>query len=252
MAQLRRTIATSDHWAARAARSARKAALEFSVPAPPVLTKPLLHGFLSARTVYHEAVRLFFCEPLTKAYCTSHGRNLHTSTLLPWIQGSGDIVLGDNVTISGGIAISFACHYNDRPLLKVGNNSGLSHGCRLVIAKEIRIGDHVRIGQGVVIRDANGHASEPDARMRGEPAPADEVRPVVIEDNVWIGAGVNIGPGITIGKGSIISAQSVVMSNVPPYSIFAGFPARKVGSLPIPGGANADSSGATRAKVESD
>jgi maltose O-acetyltransferase len=56
-----------------------------------------------------------------------------------------------------------------------------------------------------------------------------ELKPVVIEDDVWLGANVFIMPGVTIGKGAIVSACAVLSRSVPPYSLVAGNPARVVG-----------------------
>jgi len=50
--------------------------------------------------------------------------------------------------------------------------------------------------------------------------------PVVIEDDVWLGARVIILKGVTIGRGSVVAAGSVVTSSFPPYSVIGGVPAR--------------------------
>ncbi len=55
-----------------------------------------------------------------------------------------------------------------------------------------------------------------------------EARPPVIEDDVWIGANVTVLPGRRIGTGSIVAAGAVVASDVPPYSVVAGNPARVI------------------------
>jgi maltose O-acetyltransferase len=52
-----------------------------------------------------------------------------------------------------------------------------------------------------------------------------------IEDEVWIGANVTIFPGVFVGKCSIIGAGSVVMTDIEPYSIYAGIPAKKIRDL---------------------
>ncbi|MDA7870457.1 hypothetical protein N9Z58_01205 [bacterium] len=51
---------------------------------------------------------------------------------------------------------------------------------------------------------------------------------VVIQDDVWVGLGAIIMDGVTIGEGSIIGAGSVVTKDVPPYTISAGCPAKKI------------------------
>jgi acetyltransferase-like isoleucine patch superfamily enzyme len=84
----------------------------------------------------------------------------------------------------------------------------------------------------VSMRDSDGHAVEAEARKRGDPPDIESVRPIVIEDNVWVGAGSVIGPGVTLGEGSVVAARSVVQSSVAPYTIVAGNPARRVGIVP--------------------
>lgn len=57
------------------------------------------------------------------------------------------------------------------------------------------------------------------------------MKPIVIEDDVWIGAHAIIMPGVTIGKGAVIGAGSVVTKDVAPRTIVAGVPARELRSL---------------------
>lgn len=51
---------------------------------------------------------------------------------------------------------------------------------------------------------------------------------IVVEYDVWIGAGVTMLPGVRIGKCSVIGAGAVVLNDVEPYSIYAGIPAKKI------------------------
>jgi acetyltransferase-like isoleucine patch superfamily enzyme len=52
---------------------------------------------------------------------------------------------------------------------------------------------------------------------------------VVLEDDVWLGAGVTVMPGVTIHTGAVIGAGSVVTKDVSAYEIWAGVPAKKIG-----------------------
>ena len=74
-------------------------------------------------------------------------------------------------------------------------------------------GDHRIDVVGKYIMDSNEKLPENDA-------------PVVIEDDVWIGANVTILKGVTIGRGSVVAAGAVVTKSCPPYSIIGGVPAK--------------------------
>ena len=65
----------------------------------------------------------------------------------------------------------------------------------------------------------------------GSPLDCDIVSkgPILIEDDVWIGANVTILKGVTIKRGSIVAAGSVVNKDVEAFSIFGGIPAKKIG-----------------------
>ncbi|MBV8550863.1 MAG: hypothetical protein JOY54_06150 [Acidobacteriaceae bacterium] len=228
---LYRSFATSDHWLAVTVRRFRRAVLNFSVPAPRVIARPVLLVFIGVRQLWYTLYRVFVCEPLFKAYCRSYGRNLHTGVFIHWVQGKGDIVLGDNVIVDGKCNFSFAVRYSPNPTLRVGNNSGIGHGCIFTIGKEISIGNHCRLAPFVTIFDSPGHPLDPDLRRAGAPANVEDVRPVKIGDNVWIGSGAVIFPGVTIGENSVVGSGAYVMSDVPANTVVAGNPARKVMSL---------------------
>jgi len=52
--------------------------------------------------------------------------------------------------------------------------------------------------------------------------------PIVIEDEVWLGANVVVVAGVTIGKHSVVAAGAVVTKSIPPYSVAVGNPARVI------------------------
>ncbi|MGH9453236.1 MAG: acyltransferase, partial [Terriglobia bacterium] len=231
MRNLYRFIALSDHWLARVLRKMYRATFQLSVPAPRFLTAPVLAVIILVRSTYYFLCRVFIAEPLFKVYCTQYGRNFHTGVFIPWVQGKGEIIIGDNVSIDGRCAFFFAARYSEKPRLTIGDNTGIGHNCAFTVGKEIRIGKHCRFGSSVAVFDAPGHPADPAARLAGLPSAQNEVRPITIGDNVWIGTGAIIFPGVTIGDGSIVAMGSVVMSNVPPNTMVAGNPARQVRAL---------------------
>ena len=202
-----------------------------SVPAPRVLVVPLVRAFLAARAVYHFGVRVFVCEPFLKAHCTRYGRNLRTDVYLHWVQGGGELVVGDDVLLDGKCSITFAARFADLPQLLIGDRTGIGHNCSFGVGKRVAIGNDCRIASDVMITDSSGHPSDPARRRAGEPPDEAEVKPVTIGDNVWIGRRAIVFPGITIGAGSIVAAGAVVTSDVPPNTVVAGNPARRVAAL---------------------
>lgn len=231
MSNLYRFLATSDHPLAHAARGLRRAVADLAVPAPRPVVVPMRMAFEAAREAYYFGARVLVSEPLLKAYAKEYGKGVHSGTFVHFIRGNGDLILGDNVTLDGQCIIIFAARFAERPTLTIGDGTGIGHECRFTVGKAIRIGKDCRIASRVVIFDSNGHPADPEARLAGAPPAEDEVRPVVIEDNVWIGMGAMIFPGVTVGEGSVVSAGAVVLADVPPYTVVAGNPARAVRSL---------------------
>ncbi|MFN8153416.1 MAG: acyltransferase [Bacteroidia bacterium] len=91
----------------------------------------------------------------------------------------------------------------------------------------LKIGDRVSIGPGVMLV----LASDPNnSRLRALYPP--ERGTITIEEDVWLGANVTILPNITIGKCSVIATGAVVTSDVPPFVVMGGIPAKKIKDLP--------------------
>ena len=226
--QLRR-IAISGTPLGRIIRWIYRAPEHLSIPIPGKVVWPFLLLFRGVRTLGHAALRILVAEPLFRAYCTRYGRRLRTGPFVHWITGPAHIVVGDDVLVDGKCSFSFASRFSATPTLTIGNRTGIGHGCHFTIAKSITIGNDCRIASDVRIFDSNGHPSDPVKRRRGDPPDADSVKEICVEDNVWIGAGAFVFPGVTIGAGSVVSAGAVVLSDVPPDTIVAGNPARRIG-----------------------
>jgi acetyltransferase-like isoleucine patch superfamily enzyme len=110
--------------------------------------------------------------------------------------------------------------------LDVGERTLINYGGSIAAAESIRIGARCLIGTHAIIMDNDFHRIEPERRLEWP-----ESRPIVIEDNVWLGARVTVLGGVTIGEGSCIGAGSVVIDDIPPRSLAVGVPARVIRTL---------------------
>ncbi len=105
----------------------------------------------------------------------------------------------------------------------IGNDSRVGIGS--VVIGPVSIGSQVIIAQNIVMSGLNHTYTDVDVPIRLQKV---TTAPIVIEDEVWIGANAVITAGVTIGKHSVVAAGSVVTKDVPPYSIVAGTPARVI------------------------
>jgi acetyltransferase-like isoleucine patch superfamily enzyme len=231
---VRRYVASSNSGWARQARALRRGVRSFTLPVPHVVARVALAVFVALRGGWYFVRRVFIAEPLFKAYCREYGHGVRTDIYVHWVQGRGDLIVGDDVLVDGKSSFNFATRVEERPRLTIGSHTGIGHGCTITVAKQVSIGAHCRIAAGTWIFDSSGHPADPVRRQAGEPPAPEEIKPVTIQDNVWIGGRSIIFPGVTIGEGSIVSAGSVVTVDVPPYTVVAGNPARRIGALTAP------------------
>jgi acetyltransferase-like isoleucine patch superfamily enzyme len=171
-------------------------------------------------------LNFFYREPMFRSRCTHVGERLHL-TLLPDITGHAEIYIGNNVNLYGKIGISSGRVF-DRPRLVIEDGVDIGHLVVFSVNKEIIIEKGVHIASNSRIVDNDGHPRDPELRAADAPPPAEEVKPVRIEKYAWIGHGCYIMKGVTIGEGAIIGAASVVVTDIPAYSVAMGNPARVV------------------------
>lgn len=105
----------------------------------------------------------------------------------------------------------------------IGNHSLL--GMSNVVIGPATIGNNVILAQHVVISGLNHNYTDPETAISRQGV---SVRPVIIDDDCWIGANAVITSGVTIGKHAVIAAGSVVTKDIPPFTVAAGNPARLV------------------------
>lgn len=102
----------------------------------------------------------------------------------------------------------------EKAKLVIGNNCTFS-GCSLWCFKSITLKDNVRVGANCLIMDGDAHQDDPRAGKN---------KPIVIEDNVWLGSNVVVKKGVTIGRNSVIGMNSVVTKDIPANCVAIGNP----------------------------
>ena len=127
-------------------------------------------------------------------------------------------------------AFSLGAHSTVESFCVVNNGVGDVHigshstvGIGSVVIGPVHIGNDVIIAQHVVFSGLNHSYEDISVAIHRQPV---TTRPIVIEDECWIGANAVITAGVTIGKHSVVAGGSVVTKNVPPYSVVGGNPAR--------------------------
>lgn len=105
--------------------------------------------------------------------------------------------------------------------IALGDHVYANTGLTVIDDTFVTIGSHVMLGPRVTISAAS-HPVDPELRRQAYQYDL----PVVLEENVWVGAGATILPGATIGKNSVIGAGSVVDRDIPPDVVAAGVPCR--------------------------
>lgn len=150
---------------------------------------------------------------------------------------NGSLVIGEgfqcnNKVTSNSIGLIQPCVFNvseTTSKIVIGNNVGIS-GSTICAVKSVTIGDNVLIGSGCLITDTDAHPI--DWRDRRENRNDKKgVAPIVIGNDVFIGARSIILKGVTIGDRSVIGAGSVISRDVPADCIAAGNPAKVVKRL---------------------
>jgi carbonic anhydrase/acetyltransferase-like protein (isoleucine patch superfamily) len=113
--------------------------------------------------------------------------------------------------------------------IRLGERCYVGHDSVLYGAGGLYLGRDVLIGPGVILTSQGHHFDDPGRLIREQPH---LLAPVRIGDDVWIGAGAVVLPGVTVGDGAIVAAGAVVSSDVAPYHVVAGVPARSVRERP--------------------
>ncbi|MER2604300.1 MAG: acyltransferase [Siculibacillus sp.] len=134
--------------------------------------------------------------------------------------GDGEIVIGKSCEIQTGALI-----YAYDGYVRIGDNVSVQPYSILFGGGGLTIGNDVRIACHVTIIPANHRFEDRDRPIRTQGMVPG---PIVIEDDVWIGAGVRVTAGVRIARGCVIAANAVVTRDTEPFGVYGGVPARRI------------------------
>jgi len=182
----------------------------------------------AARQLSRRAYMFFYGEPLFRSRCETFGADCFVCAL-PEINGHTRIHVGDRVSFWGDLGITSGRTY-DVPTLILQDRAQIGHRVAIVVNREVVIEKGAMISNNCYISDSDSHPKDSDRRYNSQ-APSDaDIKPVRICRNAWVGVDCTIYKGVTVGEGAIIGARSVVISDVPPFAIAMGNPARVLAS----------------------
>lgn len=124
-----------------------------------------------------------------------------------------------------GVNVHRGAAFGSGRAVKVGNYSHLGENVRINGRGGVSLGDNVLMGPDIIIYSGTHNFSSVAMPIQKQGM---RYAPVVIGNDVWLGARVVILPGVTIGDGCIIGANAVVTKDLPPFSIAVGIPARVI------------------------
>jgi acetyltransferase-like isoleucine patch superfamily enzyme len=163
--------------------------------------------------------RIFMIKNINKNIQLAYSNKVHKTVLFSLV-GGGVIKIGNGNDFLQGVSLMT---YGGS--IEIGDRCSINPYCILYGHGGLKIGNDVLIAGHCLIIPANHIFSNKEVPINTQGETKKGIR---IEDDVWIGSGCSILDGVIIGKGAVIAAGSVVNSNVDPFTVYAGVPAKKI------------------------
>jgi acetyltransferase-like isoleucine patch superfamily enzyme len=143
------------------------------------------------------------------------------------------VALGTRVRFFGPVRVFIGSHsalFDDVIIsgvgeVHIGDRSTIGHNSVLVSRERIQIGNDCMLAAFCYVLDVDHEFTGRDKPIAQQGL---RIKPVVVGNDVWVGAGTFILRGVKIGDGAVVAANSVVTEDVPPYAVVAGCPAKVI------------------------
>jgi acetyltransferase-like isoleucine patch superfamily enzyme len=148
------------------------------------------------------------------------------------IRNKSNIDLGIGLTTGVGCRIEAFPKIKENIVLQFGKSVQINDYVHITAMESVTIGNNVLLASKIYISDcSHGSYCGDENDTHPNTIPKDRslfAKPVLIEDNVWLGEFVSVLPGVSIGKGTIVGANSVVSKSLPDNVIAVGSPAKPI------------------------
>ncbi len=140
-----------------------------------------------------------------------------------FIQGSPDrFIVGDHVSFYPNTYISLG---GPKASLEIAHHTHFAAGCALYCHGGLKLGPYCNIAAHVVLATIGHDPAATDRPMALSPG---KTGPIVIEEDVWVGANATITPNTKVARGCIVGAGAVLTKDTEPMGIYVGVPARRL------------------------
>jgi len=173
--------------------------------------------------------RLAIASRLRKLYWQSLGASFGARTRVGRLAATWphQIKVGQKCVLEDDIFFKYDGWWQSGPCIVAGDRVFIGSGCEFNIRKRIEIGNDCLIASGCRFIDHDHGMTVDGGPMNSLPCEDGEIE---LKEDVWVGVNSVVLKGVSIGQGAVVAAGAVVTKSIPPYEIWAGIPARKIGS----------------------
>ena len=190
--------------------------------------KPLSRLFLSAYRVWVRLRSKVFSLLISGAFA-HFGRK--TVLMYPLrLEGETRIAIGDRVFIGPGSWLqTLPDGENNSVAVSIGKGTSVAGACVISAVRSVQLEENVLLARNVYISDHMHKYTDTEIPVKAQGV--EKIKPVLVKRGAWLGQNVVVCPGVTIGTGAVIGANSVVIEDIPDFSVAVGAPARVVKTI---------------------
>ena len=166
---------------------------------------------------------------LRKLWWQAQGARFGAETSVPRLAMTWphQVRVGAGCVLEEDIFFKYDGYWQPGPSILIGDRVFVGKGCEFNIRKRIEIGRDCLIASGCKFIDHDHEMTMGGGPMRGLSCPE---AAITLEEDAWLGVNVVVLKGVTIGRGAVVGAGAVVTKSIPAYEIWAGIPARRLGT----------------------